>query len=251
MKRHLAFPITLLLMLTTLGLPLGAQTESADSQDQIVLKRLTYIQWENVASALGLFKLDARPTHQNTLMLKGPPDEVARALEVIENLDIPPVPRRRLEVYATLLEAKRDGSADQPLPESLRTIGERLESLFGYRSVRVLDQILMTATEGNHAALEGGVTLDPRQDEKGYSLEFRPRVIDREGVTAIQLEGLSFAIFAFTPDPSTPPEARNSRLVAFSTSVDLEEGQTAVVGKASPAVAEGNLVLVVRAEVLD
>ncbi len=245
------------LLLTCIVMGAWFLAQPASSQDDVgessgerrtVIHRLEHVDATKLTPTLGMLgvRYSAQP-ETNSLILTGDPDAVGAASSVVKALDQPPAPKPELEIVATILDARRDTGSSRELPKHVEKAAERLGDLFGYRSYQVLDTVFLRISDGQRGGAEGGYVLD--DGRLTYGLGFRARIV--EGSSDNEPRSIRFSNLEFhARDPSSPrDEGRLS--VALRTNVEIREGQTAIVGKATPVGSKAALVLVMNVSIDD
>lgn len=244
----------ILLALATLCLllsnPASAQAQDdAAKQQRTVIKQMMYTDVREVAPILKMLdvKFELMPEQSAIVLRASNVGDLETALKLLDNLD---APTPDLELTVFILSGSKEKTAGSHLPEDLRPITDKLGQLFSYRSFELLDTILLRAKNGRAAEVMGGL----RQGSGGsndYSLRFRrARIVPQElssdpeaakrGNT-LRFDGLTFNLGS---DEGTA----RARL---QTDIEVHEGQKAVLGKATPAGAPSDaLILVVEARVI-
>ena len=225
----------LVCLLSTLGA--SAQEEQEPPPPRTVIKVLSYVDAVDMLDVVRMLEVQATVQKEhNALVLRAPDGRLKVALEALEALDKPLGPTLELRGY--ILAASKDGE-DDALPEDVAAASSRLAELFGYDGFRLLDTVFVRAREGSEAWVVGGLSVDG-SERAPYSFGFRKgKVIppfEEGGKLQIRLDRLTFS------------QKGQERLV---TNVEVDEGQTVVVGKARLEGIEAALILVIKIEIED
>lgn len=249
LERLLA-PLLLILLLGVL--PAGASQEAespaqpSPPQVETQIYRLQHVTPSDVRQILHMLRIRFTPDERlNAVIVADTAEKQALAKEVIGSLDVPLEPGVNLEITVSILEASPEPLAEK-VPEHLAGVVEQLSSVFGFAGARVRDSILLRVSDGGNGRVDGGISVGPHDGYKlGYQLGFeRARLQNGAEGRSIRLERLRFEAFEIV-------EGTAITRASMRTDVDLEEGQTAVVGKATPMQQGGTLVLVVNARAID
>ncbi len=242
-----------MLCLMLLGLCWLAPSARAQpgEKPRTVIKQTLYAEPEDLLGILSLLDLELKTMpQQNTLVMRGPSNDIESALKLIENLDRP---RQDLEVELFILGAGPAGAAPQPQtpsPGGLAPLFERLRSLFGLENLTLLDTLFLRTQDGKGGQITGGVGAPGQRTSFVLSFE-RARIVPlkdagaespgREG-SLLRFQGLRFQ---YGDSDST-----TGSLATLRTDIEVGEGQRAVVGRSTPRGEGQTLILVIRAKIL-
>lgn len=196
-----------------------------------------------------------------TLVLSGPEESVALALDAIEQLDVPPPPVKNVEVIVYLIVAAKEGGALtnlEPCGPQLEPVTEQLKTVFGLEQFGVIDTLLLRGRDGSSIEASGFLPPFASAGESGQEapsdyrvqiseLEVQPRP---DGVARISLNDFTFGTMLSIPSGSRKgPNGEvftqmSRRDMGISADLDVQEGQMAVVGKANLSM-EGDVVFIV------
>ena len=215
-------------------------------KQQTVIHRLVHVEATKLFSTLGMLdvKYSAQPD-TNSLVIVGEPDAIAAAGQIVKALDQPPAPRPEIEVVVTILDARKEPNGSGELPAHVKSATKRLDELFGYRSYHVLDTVLLKTSDGERGGAEGGYIFDDTR--LTYGLGFRARIV--EGGPDNESRSIRFSNLEFHARDYGLPRDEGRLRVGLNTNVEVREGQTAIVGKATPVGSDAALVLVMRVTV--
>lgn len=231
---RIALVVAMLLACLVVGLAASAQEEEPP---RTVIKMLRYVDAVDLLDVVRMLEVQVTLQEEhNALVLRAPDRRLQVALEAIEALDSPLGPTLELRGY--ILAASRDGESEA-LPDDVGAASARLAELFGYRGFRLLDTVFLRVREGSEAWVEGSLPNDGGGRAQ-YSFGFRkgkviPAFEEGEKVQ-IRLDRLTFS------------QQGKNKLV---TNVEVDEGQTVVVGKAQLEGVEAALILVIKMEIED
>ncbi len=229
---------TLFALLLVLGGAPVAATHSSPQQEGVdkeprpftVIKRLRYRMAGEMIPHISIFHLRAsEDAESNSLILSGAEDQVDAAIKVLEALDAPTQSDLSYELIVTILRASPDGEIE--VAERLEGVVNRLRGVFPYRGYETEDVILTRVSGGRMVSAEGTIVGG---DPYGFHIR-QVKVEDPdegESERRIFLSGVSFALRSRT---------ENFTKASFETSVELREGQIAVLGKATTQTTSGAL----------
>jgi hypothetical protein len=161
----------------------------------------------------------------NALTVRDTAAAVERAAQVLQAYD---VPLRGVDIAVTLLKATTDPRAARKadVSEEIRGIGERLKKLFNVTDFTRLDSVVVQGVEGQRVAYVIGTNyrlqflLDPSRD--GHRLQLRDLSLEH-----VRRDG-----------------GRETRGEILHTSINVNMGQTYILGVGKDEAAEGALFLV-------
>ncbi|MGH9629426.1 MAG: hypothetical protein ACRD7E_13985, partial [Bryobacteraceae bacterium] len=147
--------------------PAGAQATQAKSAETkfVELKYLKGGRLERVIHLVnGLTSMRAQiffDDQLNALAIKGKPEDIASTEALLRRFDVPMPESRTRQIQLTIymIEATNQPGQDSPLPSSLMSALEQLEAAFGYKSLRLMDTILLQGREGAPVSLSGLLPL--------------------------------------------------------------------------------------------
>ena len=221
-----------------------AVTASADEQKpRTVIKQTLYTDPQALVGTLSLLdvELEVVPQQSAIVLRSSSEKDLETALSLIDYLD---AESRDLELRVHVLAAQE--TAGDPLPEAVDSVARELAKVFGYGGFELLETILLRAKDSSGASVQGGL-LGSDGVMSRYELAFdRARFIPQEesGDPEIAQRGnrLRFDRFRFMMKTGEQPPA-----VTLRTDVEVQEGQTAAVGKATPGGLGRALVILVEA----
>ena len=182
------------------------------------------------------------------IALNGPASSLDALEEAIHRLDVPPPVEKNVELtfHILLASAQPEGTV---VPAELNGVAAQLRSVFGFKSLRVLETSVLRGREGRPMEANGLTPTASKLAETapyGITLKSVAAIAGEKGAT-IRLDGLRFSARI----PVGTPSAIQFQAVGMNTDLDVREGQKVVVGKASIDAASQSLFLVVTAKVVD
>jgi len=203
----------------------------------------------------------------NAIAVSGPPGAIQLIAKGIESLDVPPpppAPKKNIELTVHLLLASSQAGSIQAeaFPALLADVVSELKNTFSYGHYRLWDAMLVRCRDGENAEASWMVP----SGEAGAENEFGPSILKFQA-RQITLqdgggEGRTIMIDDLTMGAEIPLVVGSQRSggtrrvsrhsTGLSTHIDVREGQTVVVGKASVgASSDEALFVVLTAKVLD
>lgn len=160
------------------------------------------------------------------ITLKDTPERIAGIKALLSELDLPPA---SIWLKMSALVASSDGPAENTLPDDLRTISKKLESLFRYKSYKLLESAHFSALENERCSILFG--------QGHYRTDIQRVEVARDNSPVIKLKDI-----AIIKLPENIP--------VLMTSVSIPQGDTIILG-ASNADATGKaLIVIVKAELV-
>ncbi len=192
-----------------------------------------------------------------TVALSGPPDAVALVEEFIKKFDVPPPAQKNIDVTAYMLLGNQEETGDAASTPELAGVVKQLRSVFGFKSYRLLETMVVRSREGRGGEASGlmnpaQATADPSLKPL-YQFKFNQSTLstDDKG-RSIHLDHVRFGGRIPIATSTKGGESQYQYLdTGINTDVDLREGQKVVVGKASIGTANTSLFLVLTAKVVD
>jgi hypothetical protein len=155
-------------------------------------------------------------------------------------------PNIELTVY--LMAGLAEASQQNSLPKELDRVTKQLKTLFTYKAYGVLDTIILRARNQSSASVEGSAPTPGSAEIAPYSVNFSGvQLAPDEKGNVVRVGRLQLIVRV----PSPTAKGTEYRAAGFTTSIDLREGQSAVVGKANIDGSKNALILVVTAKVVD
>lgn len=184
-------------------------------------------------------------TTLRVIAVNGTKEGVAAVEEALKRLDVPPPPRKNIEltVYMIMASPKADGEPESP---ELAPVFKQLRGIFPYKSYRLLDFLNLRDRDGEGGQTSGVVPIprtpgDPLR--AGYQFSYRSAFVGgTEGTRVVRIDRLDLSIVV---------QAMNNLNARITTDVDVREGQKVVVGKANLTGGDDALILVVTAKTVD
>jgi hypothetical protein len=211
----------------------------------------------SLAQALAIFNARILPNRDlKVLAVKASPETIAALQETIQRLDQPSRAHLSVEVIAYLLMASPSPGATGDLPAAVQKLLTPLQSTLGFQSVRLLESTVLRCRDNGDRCSASGVIPSPQPNFPEMMYNFRCRCFTRNGPEAqgrfIQLDDLELGVRIPVPASADEKPPRFAyRDAGFQTGLDIREGQTAIVGKASLQGTTDALILAVTARVVD
>ena len=124
---------------------------------------------------------------------------------------------------------------DAAVPPSLEEVVTQLRQAFPYRSYHLLETATLRVRPGRGAKTSGLIS-DPSFERRPpqYNFEVNAGAVSRRGaLRTIQLDRIHFNLDLYIPNDLTNPKGGLTHLdIRVESNIDLQEGKTAVVGKA-------------------
>ncbi len=214
-------------------------TEPAATVDGDVVTQIfktTFADVEDIASVISLFggRVRANPD-LGVFAWTGPASLLSAVEAAVRSLDVAPVPEPNVELTVYFLMATKGGPGKSDVPASLDGVAVQLEDVFGYDSVQLIETTVLRTRHGSRGGLNGILPRRLADDrEARYDFGFqRVRVTNDESGRSIRLDGLNANIQASHNVVVDGQATTRDTQTAFSTDIDLREGQKAVIGKTS------------------
>jgi hypothetical protein len=215
---------------------------------------------ERILSTFGVRHYESREL--GVIVLSGTPEAVAAASDAVQRLDVPrpravAAPRRNAEFTAFLVLARPEGEGGAAVPAAVMPAIDQLRSVFpSYKRYELLETVILRVNrQGNVSGTLPPLPGAPAQTF--YEIQFGGVSIRGEpgaATVAIGELGLRLDVPHLVPAPGDgprPPAPVNYRPNKITTSVELREGQKAVVGKSSVDASGASLILVLTAKVVE
>ncbi len=257
---------SLLVLIAVLG-AVGAPTALAAAVDedprgdhQVRVFEPRHIDVDQLQPTLTLLRLEHRVQPDlGSVVVSAPPERIAAFEKVLAELDRPARPRESLQITVALVEASDAGdpAAKGPGRESrasgaLKVLEPALAPLrqrFGYRHFAVAETVLLSVSNHERGAAEGGYESGERSLTYGLALRARLKAPDDPASSAprrVRIDDLELHL----QDYGVPREQRRLR-AALQSSFDALSGVPLVVGKVSPVGSEGDLLVLLLAQLGD
>jgi len=207
---------------------------------------------DGVAKVLQMFfgrtNVDA---HANRVIWSGPPALAPAVDDAVRRLDVAPPAAPSIELTFHILRGVAGEGAAGTLPPDLEGVAKQLRAVFGVGSIGVLESALLRVTAGRNGWVEGRIAPWTREIlEAQYMISFgNVEVTEDAGGASVRVPTLSFELPIL--GGGTGIAGKWSSKVKLATSIEVRDGQKAVVGKASVDRTEETIVLVVVARVVE
>ncbi len=190
------------------------------------------------------------------VVVRAPLEVLDNVERIIKDMD---VPKKNASFSCFVLKATNEAIPSNEMPNTLEPVIEQLKGTLAYKNYQLIDTLLARGIEGTAIKMSGNFPLKPVAGARMVNL---PQSV--EDISSSDLE-LSFQVshvekervLNITLEFRVKIPIKNEGKIEFinsaiSTSLDLHEGQMAVVGKTSVAgLPAENLILVISAKVLD
>jgi hypothetical protein len=187
----------------------------------------------------------------NGIAVTGSPEVVKAMEEMIAKIDVAPDVPKNVELTAYLLVGSAQGQSGA-LPDAIQPVIKQIQTLFTYKSFRLVDTMVARMRAGGRRAAVFGAIDVPGETVKGnahLAADVAEVVPDPQGD---QVRITNLALTVGMPNGLLKDGQINWVRTGIETSVDVREGQKVVVGKANMAgAADQALILVLTAKVLD
>lgn len=245
--------LMLFFVVTTLPADALANTQGDRPEAVTRLIEVKHADVNRLAEMLSVFQADFHPNPElGVLSVTASRQTIEAIEEAIRKFDVPRAPEKNVELMFGLVIASRS-EANGTLPEDLQPVLQQLTKLFQYRGYRLLDTAVVRNRIGAPGELSGNsppVFGDSHQ--LSYSLSYlRTELTGSATSQSVRIDDLEFGLMVPAPVKagSDSPMMEPAR-VTFRTSVDIAEGQKAVVGKSNIGGTDSDLILVLSARVL-
>lgn len=152
-------------------------------------------------------------TRAITLVDEKPVVEVMR--KMIERFDVKP---RQIQFVLRLVQAEQ-AAKPAPVPEEIRPVVKQIQEVLRYNQFKVVDQAFLAIEANRESKLQVG-------GEHGYQVELETEMV--EG----QADSVRLRFHLYRPEMIREPgkEVLNLRHTLVATTVELKDGETAVLG---------------------
>ena len=206
-----------------------AGQSSAPPLPQAPTTKLIHVRFAVPTSIAELLNSTGSQAAANNMMkvivVRGTPDRIASAEQLIGEMDqAPPAKRERdVEVTTFVIAASDKVLPQAAMPAAMEPVVKQLRAMFRYGNYEVLESVLTRAREGNPASTQGrlrGIEEDKENRRTTYNIEY----VTSAAADSNAKEGVRFEKFKFQADK--PGE----RSVSIESSFSVREGQKVVVG---------------------
>jgi hypothetical protein len=165
-----------------------------------------------------------------TISVQGTPEQIALINEMIQNYDTP-LKQIWLEVF--LIQASGDGKSPHEYPKEIKDIVNKMQTLFKFEKYEIVGRADAMGLEGTQLTFG---TLQRVEKEFEYSFNAEAKLGYSNGI--IRLENLR--VIVMEPIRSS-----------LSTSVNIQNGETLILGASRGDAQKGSLITVVTAKVME
>ena len=183
------------------------------------------------------------------------PDFIKLADEIVKRYDVArekasTIALHDIELTAYILVASPQGTAGDALPPGLDGVAKQLQSVFGYRDLKLLDAAVVRGHESHSGEMSGSLAAssNPGKGPQSYQLRFKDAAVRQtDGHTVIYLNEFRFGVRVGI---ETSPGVIGWSEVNFNTDLNITDSQKVVVGKSKFGSADQALILVLSARVV-
>jgi hypothetical protein len=228
------------LVAQTAVVPPSAQAPEPPRQQRVFM--LKYADARNVANVLDIFGYGIKADRDLHVVAVSAPANAMSAIEdAVKRLDVPAAAPKDIDLIVYLVVASEQASAGGSLPSELQPVADELKKIFSYKSLRLLDSILLRTQPGNGAEADGVIEMpDSGGRTSSYKFWARPSAVTEDpNGRLIRLDNLRLSM-----------HLPGDREAGINTDITVREGQRVVVGKSNMGTNQ-SLILVVTAKVTE
>ena len=224
----------------------AAQQQEQEDEGQRLETRVFEIQHAGQTELRPLMRMfDVRWTFDErlkTLLVRAPRDIMPAIAQVVERFDVAAPRTPSVELTMHILLATKEERQEQ-LPPMLDAVAEQLRGVFAYRSFRLLETAIVRGVDGEDVSVQGVLPLQTEGvSHPSYLMRGTLYVISGSNDTRV----VRFDNFMFNSSIRVTGDYHDIQIM---TSIEIAEGQQAVVGKAS--IADNALILVMSTKLID
>lgn len=247
MKKVLSIALAVILTIGMLITAAPAQEKPASPQIKTEMVRLKYVNPEEIRNLLRPYQsrfgqMTWMSENQKLLVVGDLPENLARILAVISEIDVKPVDIL-FTVQLVLGSESGEGQTDEALKND-KVVAE-LRTLLRYKTFTLLDQNIVRTLEQKGAEILIG--KDPE-----FVIAFRnPKYVKDGADELIQADVRLVRVErepARTPGGATPPPSSSTALV--QTSLTMKSGEKTVVGVSKMDGGDKGLILIISGKVI-
>lgn len=261
MKKE-AVGLTLVVALLALAAPAWAQEkeEPAKTPPEGRVSKVIPVKYADVRSVRNLItSFGASISFDSDLKVitaSGNASAVAAVEDAIRTLDVPPSPRKDIQLTVYILAASQQPAPNGNTPAELGEVVGQLKRVLSYQGFQLLNTVLLRTQDGRNGRVEGVVPDGEDERQKAdFKFSFQDASIIPEGKTrSVRIGRILFTMQRHNASPNDEKELTASAGPApavINTDIDLNEGQKVVVGKTTFASPNNALILVLMAKVVD
>lgn len=247
MKKVWSIALAAIIMIGALAAVTAAQEKPAAPQLKTEMVRLKYVTPEEVQNLLRPYQsrngqITWTPANEKLLVISDAPENVARVLEVIREIDVKPA-----DILFTVQLVLGSESAEGQTDEALRNdpVVAELKKLLRYRTFTLLDQNIVRTVDQKGAEILIGKGPE-------FVIAFRrPKYVKDGADELIQADVRLVRIErepARTSGQATPPPTSSTSLV--QTSLTMKSGEKTVVGVSRMDGGDKGLILIISGKVI-
>lgn len=189
-----------------------------------------------------------------TLTVRATPEILASIEEVIKELDSSPPARKNIELTLYLLLATEEPLSGARIPDQLQPVVRQLKNTFAYKGYHLLETIVSRARDGEMVQMSGAFPFRPADSSVATQLKEATGIYSSHSSVNLSADekGRIVSINNLGLRVEMPRVgASGNQPTMVMTSIDVREGQMAVVGKTSADGSPNALIIVLTAKVLD
>ncbi|MGH9618808.1 MAG: secretin N-terminal domain-containing protein, partial [Bryobacteraceae bacterium] len=241
--------------------PIAAFSQKTDSAPA-TLVRLHYVKPRDIAGLLNGLVVVKANNALKAVVLRGDPQAVAKAKEIIQKLDVPQAKTSERNIVLTMYvigATNKPAPAAAKMPESLQPVVRQLKAIFPYSSYSLLDSMLLRSREGTDISTTSTLKFFPSQPPSAGEMQSICNISyhlspqhGAETSNAVRLSEFRFDAripFVFGSTAAGATTQFQQVRVGFKTTLDLPEGKKAVVGKTDIDKGDAALFVVLSAKV--
>lgn len=231
--------------------------------------RVFHLQYANLMSLLnqlsrlyGRVALIVPDEPSRSLLVRATPEILTSIQNLIAELDVAPPVKRNIEITAFVLLATDHPLDETPLPDALQPVMRQLRRTFSYKGYRLLDTLIartrdggMVQMSGVFPPLSGDPTVTPPPDAlsryRMSCMGIKHYGDEKETFVHIDHFGFGVQLALVTKDAETGRPRTQFHNLDIVSSIDVRDGQMAVVGKTSADGSASALLLVVSAKAIE
>lgn len=235
-----------------------AQSPKALTEPTAKLVRLHYVKPEDIYQLL-LGTVSVRGDKAlNAVVINGNPDAVARAEQMIQQLDVPQArsAERNVELTVYVIGATDKATEAPAVPQNLQSVVRQLKAIFPYSTYSLLNSMLLRSREGIPVSTTGILRSFPSPPPAGsgfasiYNILYHllPRAPSNPSGT-IHFSQFEFNVMEPLVSGTGGTTSIQRATVDIKTNLDLPENQKVVIGKTDIDGGDAALFVVLSAKI--
>ncbi len=222
------------------GLAFGQEKKSEDTGK--IVSKIIPVHYVNVNQLRNMLSVPAVQINANSemhaLVVSGTADAVAMLEEMAKKLDVAPPPHPDIELTVYLVFGSPQGKGDE-IPAELASTIKQLHGSFAYKSYRMADSFVVRGRDGEGGSTSG-VIAGSADAAATYGLSYEHATVSGDSPRVIRIDKLHLGL-----------RVKSTFDSGLNTSIDVREGQKAVVGKSNMNGSDEALILVVTGKVVE